>query len=273
MQRSLHGRRARRGDHDIGRGEHVVGTSLDDGNVGSETAQTGRSGRFGARATTNCTPLTRARMIGWQTRPCVVRDALQLVRAAPGQQSNGRRVRPQAESRRGKAIRGCSGASEIDERMSDKLNRDSSALVHRRFERKDDEHLVNEPLHRLDAVRPPRPHLRAHVIDNGNAEPPQSGHQPKIESRKIDSHEDVGPARTSIAHESAIHPPRSRQHRDDFCQPGYREAGERALSAWHRPPADAGRRGQRSRPTAPARAARPRARPRTDHRTARRTKS
>ena len=59
---------------------------------------------------------------------------------------------------------------EIDQRVADKLHVDTRTAIEGLFEREDHQHTIGDPPHRLQAARPPRPQLRADVVDHRHAE-------------------------------------------------------------------------------------------------------
>src|SRR5919204_6187238 len=84
-------------------------------------------------------------------------------------------------------------ARETDERMPDELHWHAGVPINLFLERKDDEHAIGEGANRVDAPRPPRPDLRADVVNHRDAKPPDLLREPEIEVRKIDDDERVGP--------------------------------------------------------------------------------
>ena len=110
--------------------------------------------------------------------------------------------------------------------MSDELHVDAGVPVERFLERKDHQHPIDVGLHRLHAARPPRPQLRAHVVDDRDAETAQRGQQPEIEVRRIDGHEDVRTQLACRVDQTPQHRERARDDADRFGQAGDRQAAE-----------------------------------------------
>ena len=80
----------------------------------------------------------------------------------------------------------------LEERMSHELDIDSFLAVQLHLERKDDEHLVDEPLHFPYAGLVPGPDLRADIIDDLHSVFPNPPGEPKIESGVVDQHQHFG---------------------------------------------------------------------------------
>ena len=115
----------------------------------------------------------------------------QLVRAASGQQRHGWRSRIEAVGAAGTrrawprtSIRSTSGWPTNSTGMP---SRSYTATSNGKI----GSTCVDEPLHRLDAPRPPRPELRADVIHDRYAQPVDGGRQPEVEVGKVDGDEDV----------------------------------------------------------------------------------
>src|SRR6185503_16656735 len=65
--------------------------------------------------------------------------------------------------------------------------------IHILFERKDHEHPIRDLPDRRETPGPPRPDLRADVIDDRNAETLDAPREPEIEVREIDDDERIRP--------------------------------------------------------------------------------
>ena len=159
--------------------------------------------------------------------------------------------------------------NQLHERVPDELDGDADPLVDLRLEREDDQHAIDEPLHRRQAAGAPRPQLRADVVDDGDAQPVHGLAEAEVEVREVDQHQDVRPPLAGRRDEPSIHRVRARQllrHLDDagdaqpavvadqFC-PGTRRVVRRRS---RRPPS----RAPRSRSREPRRRRRGRRTPR-----------
>ena len=115
-------------------------------------------------------------------------------------------------------------SDQFDQRMADEPHRHASLLVERLLEREDRQHPIDEPLHRLHAAGPPRPQLRADVIDHRHAEPLDGAHQAEIEIRVVNHDQRVRLASPRGFGQEPQHAPRARQHGQGFGEPGHRQA-------------------------------------------------
>src|SRR5437868_12921369 len=78
--------------------------------------------------------------------------------------------------------------------MPDKLCWNATFAVKLLLERKDHQHFVDILAYQFDARRPPRPQLRADVVDHWNATLVEFLGETKVEVGKVDEHCDVGTA-------------------------------------------------------------------------------
>ena len=228
MNRGLDGGRARCGDHDVGRGEHRVGLRLDDPRRRVRAAQglervekwVGQIGGAGDHE------LHRRNSIAHLPgrRDHVGQDPAQLVGAAAGEHCHHRRPRielvPAAER-----LPVFAGRSQVEQRVPDERDGDPRVAVQPRLEREDDESPGHEAPHGPEPAAPPRPRLRADVVDDGDAEGRDGGADPEVDLGKVDGHEDVGAFRPRRPHEAAVGPPGVRQHRQRLGQSGGGEPG------------------------------------------------
>jgi hypothetical protein len=122
-------------------------------------------------------------------------------------------------------------ARQIDERMADELHVDAGVPVEGFLERKDHQHARHVTLHRPHASGPPRPQLRADVVDDRHAEPTHGSHQPEVEIGKIDGDEDVRPVRPRALRQPPDHRQRSRDDANGLGEAGDRELPEVAEQA------------------------------------------
>ena len=79
-------------------------------------------------------------------------------------------------------LRGLHGA---DERMADEFCGYARAAEERLFERKNAESLRETPPHNSNTPRPPRPELRADVINVANSVRAEFAREPQMKARKI----------------------------------------------------------------------------------------
>ncbi len=77
--------------------------------------------------------------------------------------------------------------------MSHEDRRQARLVVNRPLERQQAEHQVEEAGHAPRAATPPRPDLRAHVLDGAQSRFVQGGREAQVEFRRIDADEDVRP--------------------------------------------------------------------------------
>ena len=70
---------------------------------------------------------------------------------------------------------------EVDQRMTDEFDRHAGFAIDRFFEWKNHQHPIGNVANRFQPTLPPRPNLRADVIDDRHAEPVDGGGEPKIE--------------------------------------------------------------------------------------------
>src|SRR5262249_54709232 len=84
----------------------------------------------------------------------------------------------------------------------------------------DDEDATGELADRREPLRPPRPDLRADVVHDRNAQPPDAAREPEIEIGKVDDDERVGPVVASGGDGRAERRERSRQLGHRFRQTG-----------------------------------------------------
>ncbi len=69
---------------------------------------------------------------------------------------------------------------------------DAMPLVERLLEREEAHHVVDRARDLLHAPRGPGPDLRAHVVADGNAQPPRAACEPEVEPGVVDGDEHVG---------------------------------------------------------------------------------
>ena len=117
------------------------------------------------------------------------------------------------------------GRDQIEQRVPHERDGDVRLAIQRRLERKDDEGPGHEPLHGPEPPAPPRPRLRADVVDDGDAEGRDRRAEPEVDLRKVDGHEDVGAFRPRRLHQPAIRSPGMRQHRHRLGQSGGGQPG------------------------------------------------
>ncbi len=102
-----------------------------------------------------------------------------LVGPAAGQEGDRRIARGQSERRSHLGGR-AETRRQLHERVPHELHRHAGLLVDRHFEREDDQHLVRQSLHDPQPAGPPRPELRADVVDDRDAESPHRGREPEV---------------------------------------------------------------------------------------------
>ena len=88
--------------------------------------------------------------------------------------------------------------------MADELDRALAAAVERRLEREHDGEPVDPARDRAHAAAPPRPDLRADVVEDRNAGPLGGAREPQVELREVDQDAEVGRVLAQAAHEQAI---------------------------------------------------------------------
>ena len=91
------------------------------------------------------------------------------------------------------------------------------------FEGEDDQHLAHVTLDLRDALRPPRPELRADIVDDGNAAPVKLARQAEVPVGKVDEHGGVRFAGIHRAQQFAEFAPDFRQSGDDLSQADHRD--------------------------------------------------
>jgi hypothetical protein len=74
----------------------------------------------------------------------------------------------------------------VHQGMPDVAHRYSVAAVEVHFEPEQDQHLAHPARDRLHPPLAPRPDLRAHVVDDGNAQLLQPPSEPQVEPRRVD---------------------------------------------------------------------------------------
>src|SRR3954462_9602473 len=104
--------------------------------------------------------------------------------------------------------------------MSDELDRAAGVPVNRLFERKDHEHAIGNGLNRLDATGPPRPDLRADVVDDRNPKRLEVAGEADIEAEIVDDDEDVWTVGSGGRHEATFGRIQGGERRDDFRETG-----------------------------------------------------
>jgi hypothetical protein len=133
----------------------------------------------GATATANCRLASCAASRAHRARERrQVHRHLALAAARQHGDERPRGVETDACEERG-AVRG--RLHQVDQRVSDELDRHSGLAVERLFERKDDQHRLRGVADRTDAALPPGPHLRRHVIDDRDAAGVQRARQAQVE--------------------------------------------------------------------------------------------
>ena len=180
--------------------------------------------RGSARArSTNCAPRHRAR-IRAAAATSVGRIRVDLVRPAAGQHRDRRRVGrepvPPAETRPAAPPRSPDRRAGGRRTPRARRRRDRSLSSNGKITSTRSAIVAN----RLQPSRPPRPDLRADVVDDRNAEPLDAARQRKVEVGKIDDDERVGTIRRALTPPAPERGPRSRQLADRFGQAGHREA-------------------------------------------------
>ncbi len=80
---------------------------------------------------------------------------------------------------------------QVGQRMPDKFRVDTALAIELLFEGEDDQHLAHVLPHQLDARLPPRPQLRADVINHRDPALVQLARQPKVEVGEVDEHSGV----------------------------------------------------------------------------------
>src|SRR6516165_2844272 len=78
--------------------------------------------------------------------------------------------------------------------MADEIRPDSALAVERLFEGKDHDHAIDVFANQLDAVLLPRPELRAHKVDDRDAERMEFAGKAKVDVGEVDEDGDVWPA-------------------------------------------------------------------------------
>ena len=158
--------------------------------------------KCGARATTNCAAGTSAVMSGMVSRSTgnVARSSFgRLPGSSATVGADGSRP-----ARRRNASRG-THLDQIHQRVAHECHRNPLTLVERGLEREDRQHLRDESLHRVDVARAPGPQLRADVVDDRHAEPPNRARETEVEVGKVDRDEDVRPLGLRLRDEPPIH--------------------------------------------------------------------
>ena len=120
----------------------------------------------------------------------------QLLAAAAGQQCNPLLAGIKAPAR-GKIIPRDGWRRQFAERVADELGLHAMLQVKLAFKGEDDQHLAHILLHLSDATPPPRPQLRADVINHGNTAPVQFAGQPQIPVGEVNQH---GHVRAAAVH-------------------------------------------------------------------------
>ena len=146
-------------------------------------------------------------------------DARHFVGTAAGKDRDGRRAGLQSAGRE-KDVARRRGLREIDQRMPDEFHGNVAVAIDRLLERKDHKHAIRDLLDRLEPLRPPRPDLRADVVDHRHAEPANQRREPEVEIRKIDQHERVRTRALRLGDELAARGDRSGQLGEGFGQAG-----------------------------------------------------
>ena len=142
-------------------------------------------------------------------------------------------------------------------RMTDELHRNAGLAIDRLLERKDRQHAIDEPLHRLQPAGPPGPELRADVVDDRNAERVERLPSRKLKSGKSIGDEHVGPPRARLRDELPVAVRHVRgSTRSTSDEAGHAVAPRYRRSARAPAPRAAGRRSRRRRRPGSARAAR-----------------
>ena len=99
---------------------------------------------------------------------------------------------------------GDGGQREGGEGVADELGVDASRAVERLFERKDDEHAVDEALHPPQAAALPGPELRADEPENGHAEALAMHGEAKVDVGKVDEDGERGRIALEVANQRAV---------------------------------------------------------------------
>ena len=120
----------------------------------------------------------------------------QLLAAAAGQQCNPLLAGIKAPAR-GKVLTSNVWRRQFAERVADELGLHAMLQVELAFKGEDDQHLAHILLHLSDATPPPRPQLRADVINHGNTTPVQFAGQPQIPVGEVNQH---GHVRAAAVH-------------------------------------------------------------------------
>ena len=102
--------------------------------------------------------------------------------------------------------------------MADVTDLDTFVPVERLFERENDEHLVHDLADRAQPPSPPRPHLGAHVIKDGNPESVEALSEPQVEAGEVDQDRNGRLSRSRLGEEEAHGPLKCGQLADDFYQ-------------------------------------------------------
>ena len=110
--------------------------------------------------------------------------------------------------------------------MSHPLDWNAGASINLFLEGKDDQHPVGYALHRLHPAWPPRPQLRADVVDDRHAELAHGVREPEIEVGKIDRDEHIGSRRGGVGQQPTIDRVGARKDARHFQEAGDRQALE-----------------------------------------------
>ena len=112
---------------------------------------------------------------------------------------------------------------QIGQRMPDELGFDAALAIELLLEGEDHQHLADVLPHQLDARLPPRPQLRADVVDHRDAALVQLARQAKIEVGEVDQHGGVGAAAFGLGHHVAKAPVDARDVLDHLDHADHRD--------------------------------------------------
>ena len=102
--------------------------------------------------------------------------------------------------------------------MADVADLDPFVAVERLFERENDEHLIHDLADGAQPPSPPRPHLGAHVIKDGNPESVEPLSQTQVEAGKVDQDGSGRPSRSRLGEEETHGSLKRGQLAKDFYQ-------------------------------------------------------